>query len=400
MARIRPFLIISGALVIAVLLLGLANRSRSSEPAAPAPATASPTPEQALTPADLQSVLEARVARGPGGMVAYTRIDSQAPVFAAAGQADRERGTAMAATDRFRIYSITKTFTALVVLQLVDEGRLSLDDRLVDLLPDPAVARLPFADRITVRQLLNHTSGAYDYLDDESPFLADAFFGPAADGSKVWTPAELLAYADGARHGPYFAPGDGVHYSNTGYILLGLIVERVTGHTYAEELQRRVIAPLGLRETTLDDQRFQEAPDRYVPGYFPAPGGEVLNLAGTNASWAWAAGGIISSAADLARFADALFTGALLSPESGLRMFTFQDHGAGELTFGFGVLRVDTPAGRIFGTDGDSGGYSAMLARVPEAHMTAVILQNWWPNDGETRAVITDVLAIAEGRNR
>lgn len=137
-----------------------------------------------------------------------------------------------------------------------------------------------------------------------------------------------------------------------------------------------------------------------MPGYFPTPGGEVLNLAGTNASWAWSAGGIISSAADLARFADALFTGALLSPESGLRMFTFQDRGEGELTFGFGVFRVDTPSGRVFGTDGDSGGYSAMLVRVLEAHLTAVVLQNWWPNDGETRAVVGDMLALAEGSNR
>ncbi len=119
----------------------------------------------------------------------------------------RPRSTA---ADRFRIYSITKTFTAIVVLQLVDEGVLSLDDTVARWLDDPAVARIPNIDRVTLRQLLTHTSGIYDYADDtDSPFCADAFLGPNADWTKVWTPPELLAYADGANHAPYFAPGQG-----------------------------------------------------------------------------------------------------------------------------------------------------------------------------------------------
>src|SRR3712207_5373820 len=196
MLRIRPLLILGAAGLAALILLGLTTCARSSEQPTPAAATGTAIPAQRLTAAGLTSLLDARTGDRPGGIVAYARIDGEAPVLAAAGLADRGRSTPIAVTDRFRIYSITKTFTALVVLQLVDEGRLSLDDRLSELLPDPAAARLPHADRITVRQLLNHTSRVYEYADDDSPFLEDAFVGPAADGSKVSTPAELLAYAD------------------------------------------------------------------------------------------------------------------------------------------------------------------------------------------------------------
>ena len=149
-----------------------------------------------------------------------------APLLGAAGVASREGQTPLRATDRFRLYSIAKTFTAIVVLQLADAGVLSLDDPVRRWLDAPAVARIPHTDRITLRQLLTHTSGIYDYQDEaDSPFYVDAFFGPGADWSRVWAPPELLAYADGARHAPYFAPGQGVAYANTNYVLLGLLVE-------------------------------------------------------------------------------------------------------------------------------------------------------------------------------
>jgi D-alanyl-D-alanine carboxypeptidase len=167
------------------------------------------------------------------------------------GVASLETQTPLKETDRFRNYSIAKTFTAIVVLQLADEAVLTLDDTVAQWLDDPAVGRIPNVDTATLRQLLNHTSGIYDFADDtDSPFWEDAFLGPDVDWAKVWTLDEVLAYADGANHAPYFAPVEGYHYSNTDYILLGMIVEKATGGPFSDELTRRILDPLGLADTS------------------------------------------------------------------------------------------------------------------------------------------------------
>ena len=131
----------------------------------------------------------------PSASSAAARSSSTGPPGSPASNSE----TPLAPTDRFRIYSITKTFTAVLVLQLVDEGVLTLDDTVSQWLDDPVVGRIPNVDRITLRQLLTHTSGVYDYFDDDSPFWQDAYFGEGADWTRVWTPQELLAYADGAK---------------------------------------------------------------------------------------------------------------------------------------------------------------------------------------------------------
>jgi D-alanyl-D-alanine carboxypeptidase len=147
----------------------------------------------------LDAALAAAVEQGLPGVTLLVERDGE-PVYAgAAGVASIEREAPLKPTDRHRIYSIAKAFTATVVLQLVDEGVLQLDDTVARWLDDPAVGRIPHVDRITLRQLLNHTSGIYDYGDEaDSPFFADAFLGEGADWATVWTPQELLTYADGA----------------------------------------------------------------------------------------------------------------------------------------------------------------------------------------------------------
>jgi D-alanyl-D-alanine carboxypeptidase len=150
-----------------------------------------------------------------------------------AGVVNIEQETPMQAADRFRINSIAKMFTATVVLQLVDEGLLTMKDTVTHRLSDPVVLKIPNVHQITLRQLLNHSSGIYDFADDrESQFWVDAFLGPNADWAKVWTMDEMLAYADGANHDPYFEPGTSVYYSNSDYLLLGLIVEEATANSY------------------------------------------------------------------------------------------------------------------------------------------------------------------------
>ncbi|MGQ0568282.1 MAG: serine hydrolase domain-containing protein, partial [Armatimonadota bacterium] len=141
--------------------------------------------------------------------------------------------------DQFRIASLTKTFVAVVVLQLVGEGKLSLDDAVENRLP----GLVPNGRNITIRYLINHTSGLFDYVEDQNVFRR-----LVSNTSRVWSPQELIAV--GTSHKALFAPGRGWAYSNTGYLLLGLIVEKVTGISLGEELRQRIFVPLGLRGTT------------------------------------------------------------------------------------------------------------------------------------------------------
>ncbi len=280
---LAPGLLLAPALIPAT---AQASTMAASPPANPANLNGS---DRLANP---DALLAAGVAGGVPGLV--LRVDrGGAPLFSgAAGVASQEEQTPLRDTDRFRLYSIAKTFTATVVLQLVDEGVLSLEDTVRRWLDDPAVGRIPNTDSITLRQLLTHTSGIYDYQDGaDSPFYLDAFFGPGADWARVWTPPELLAYADGARHAPYFAPGRGVAYANTNYVLLGLLVEAATGRPFRDELRDRILGPLALHHTSLEEGAAL-APD-VVQGY-QRQEGQLVNVSAVNLTWAWAAGGLVS----------------------------------------------------------------------------------------------------------
>ena len=173
------------------------------------PAAATPTSGVALT-FGFDDVLQAAIDQGLTGVALAVDQDGRMLFDGVAGLANGEAQTPLAPTDRFRIYSITKTFTAVLVLQLVDEGILTLDDTVSQWLDDPVVARIPNVDRITIRQLLTHTSGVYDYYNGaDSSFVDDAITGEGADWSKVWTAQEVLAYVDGTRQAADFDPGPG-----------------------------------------------------------------------------------------------------------------------------------------------------------------------------------------------
>ena len=184
--------------------------------------------------------MHALVKAGVPGVVVHVRRD-RSVVELAAGRADLAEPRRMTTDDRFKVGSITKTFVATAVLQLVAEGRLHLGDTVARWLP----GLVPGGDRITVRQLLMHTSGLFDYLDDPRPFA------PYLNGDfrHFWTPRQLVRIA--VSHPPLFAPGTGFSYTNTGYVLLGLIAERADGERLAVQLRRRIFAPLHLTATRL-----------------------------------------------------------------------------------------------------------------------------------------------------
>ncbi|MFD8708753.1 serine hydrolase domain-containing protein [Kitasatospora sp. NPDC059648] len=338
-------------LTAAVTLASLAALTPNAV-AAPAPAPA--TRSEAV--AELRPELDALVDQGTStAALAEVRDHGRVTWRGAAGTADLATGRPARADGRFRIASVTKTFVSTVTLQLVGEGRIGLDDPIEHYLP----GAVPNGSAITVRQLLNHTSGLANYLDD--PKVRD--FTEAgnrqflATGRWVeYTPERLLAI--GAALPPYFAPGRGWHYSNTNYVVAGMLIERVTGHSWRDEVQNRIIRPLGLQHTTLPTTS-TAVPGPHAHGYLKLPEGpaDVTRLSPTIAD---ASGAAISTTDDLTRFHAALFGGRLLAPAQLTEMTTTvpipqaPDHAE----YGLGVARYDLSCGQFWGHTGDIPGYS------------------------------------------
>jgi D-alanyl-D-alanine carboxypeptidase len=325
----------------------------------------------------------------PGANIILDRPDAET-WHAALGMSDLQHATPMSPDLHMRIGSITKTMTATVVLQLVDEGALGLDDTLGTLLPD--VTTIPNADRMTVRHLLSMKSGVFDCLKDES-FIPQVF----ADPTRPWTPQEMIALA--ARHDPAFAPGEDIAYSNTGYILLGLIAERRASEPIGAVLERRLFTPLGMTQTSLPDDATLAEP--FAHGYIAdprQPTGSLADLTALNATVAWAAGGVVSTVGDLDTWLKALVGGSLLSAELQRERLTFtpmkRDPGVPPFGYGLGIANLD---GQI-GHDGSILGFHSLAVYRPETGESTVILANLDPTGGSKDATEAIAEAIAATR--
>ncbi|MFJ2158026.1 serine hydrolase domain-containing protein [Streptomyces sp. NPDC087856] len=268
-------------------------------------------PEAAASPTGrtddlLQSNANAIAATGTVGVLAES-VGPRGKRFATAGYADPVAKTPVRPGDTFRIGSSTKTFVSTVVLQLVGEGRISLDDPVDRWLPGVVSGNGNDGRDITVRQLLQHTAGLYDYVAD-LPGIASTE-GFEANRYRHYEPADLVAIA--MKHKPDFAPGADWKYSNTDYILAGMIIEKVTGQSWRKQVERRIIQPLGLRHTTVpgDDPTL---PGRHLKGYSNFGSGAAIDVTDVNMSWGGAAGEIVSTTQDLASFYQALLRGDLL----------------------------------------------------------------------------------------
>src|SRR4029453_13754270 len=228
----------------------------------------------------------------------------------ASGVAARRTGRPMRPELHFRAGSLTKSLVATVVLQLVAEGRLSLQDSLQRWLP----GILPYGEQVTIRQLLNHTSG----VPHNWATVEQTLYRSPGGRFRVWTPRELVALV--ADQPPGFPPGTAWSYSNTGYLLLGLVVETASGSTLGQELHRRIFGPLGLHGTSFPETS-PGIPSPRSRGYSLPLGpqgepldGPLLDLTAQNPSWAWAAGALVSALEDLTGFLRALLGGRLLPP--------------------------------------------------------------------------------------
>ena len=292
---------------------------------------------------------------------------------------------------------MTKSFVATVVLQLAGEGRLGLDDSLQRWLP----GAVPGGEHITIRQLLNHTSGLYNYTDELLPRLTAK---PARQAlrqmaARNFQPRQLVAIA--ADHPPLFPPGERFAYSNTNYILLGLVVERVTGDRLAAQLHQRILAPLKLADTELPGTQ-RRVRGRHVHGYappdqswLPSDGpASLVDVTQTNPSWSWAAGAMVSSATDLARFYQALRSGRLLGPGLLEAMRTTVDaseqFGAGA-GYGLGLLRLPLGcAGQVWGHGGEIPGYATVAFSSRDAARQLILVSNLVPAPGRAVQVAVE----------
>ncbi|WP_380284122.1 serine hydrolase domain-containing protein [Kitasatospora purpeofusca] len=285
-----------------------------------------------------------------------------------AGVAELDDRSAVDPDGRFRIGSLTKMFTATVVLQLVGEGRVRLDDPVSAYLPGV----VPGGERITVRQLLDHTSGLFSYTDDQRfvPRTAEGVEAWAATGRwRTWTAEEIVA--DAVAHPPYFAPGASWHYSNTNYLLAGMIIQKSTGRTWNQEVERRIIRPLGLRQTSMPvSSPLITGPHAHL--YTQLPGGPVDTTL-INPSAGGAAGAGISSTADLARFHAALFGGRLLRPAELAAMKATVDTGVPGYRYGLGVGSVDLGCGVVWGHSGSIHRNIAYVLGTEDGRRQAVV---------------------------
>ncbi|MFI9615927.1 serine hydrolase domain-containing protein [Streptomyces sp. NPDC052023] len=289
------------------------------------------------------------------------------------GVADKETGRRMTPDLYTRIGSETKTFTVTALLRLVDEGRIGLDDVI-----GQYVEGVPNGDRITLRQLAGMRSGLYNYSEDQ-----DFFKALTSDPQRPFTPQELLDYS--FRHPVLFQPGEKFFYSNTNLILLGLVVEKISGLPLQDYIRESVTGPAGMDRTLLATNA--AFPEPHAQGYTnQTADGKVADSTDWNPSWGWAAGAMISTLEDLRVWAPTVATGVLpdgrtlVSPATQKQRLETPPTGIPGAGYGLGIFDVQ---GWI-GHNGSLPGYESLTIYLPQAEATLVVVLNTDIGEGGT----------------
>ncbi len=358
------------------------------------------TPANSDPSSRLQAALERAVSRNPtSGGVLLVDVPGRLHFTGGAGVSDPVTGRRAAADDRFRIASVSKTMTAAVVLELAAEGRIGLDGTLMPYLPVTLLDRLHVMSRvfpretqsrgreITIRQLLGHQSGLADYFfeaDQDRDGVGDMVELITLDPTRHWQPPELLEFAI-VHTRPLFAPGTGYHYSDTNYLLLGLVIEAVTRKPLAEVYRERLFRALGM-------------PDTYLQAYEPATPGPPLSYVHFYGRVVppsveipgWGGGGLVSSTEELARFVRALFAGGVFDDAAMLvQMQGWSAHSGGD--YGLGLMRRFYPGAELWGHNGYWGSF---MYYWPQRRV--VICGTLNDSDADARSLVTDVIRIVE----
>jgi D-alanyl-D-alanine carboxypeptidase len=356
------------------------------------PPPGSPAGTSALKPIDqaaLQNLVDttARELLVPGALVLLRTPQGDFPV--SSGTTQLGTTSPPRADTHFRIASNTKSMTAAVIVQLAQEGKLRLDDPVSRYVPS-----VPNGDNITIDELLTMRSGLYSYTD--APELAASL---DRDPTKAWTPEEVLAIA--FAHPPNFPPGTAYEYCNTNYALLGLIAEQVDGKPLARAMQDRLFGPLGMHDTFLPARTSNTIPAPYSHGYlygsslfvltdtpYP-PDMQAAARAGTllptdytdlNHSFAYAAGGVISTASDLAIWIEALVTGRVFDAAYQRRWLDSLQAKDPSMPdgqqYGYGMERLRWGPNAVYFHGGETPGYNAHMGYDTNSQMTFVMWTN------------------------
>ncbi|MDX2227889.1 MAG: serine hydrolase domain-containing protein [Verrucomicrobiae bacterium] len=315
------------------------------------------------------------------GVVVGVFIPGRGKFVEAFGRGDLKRETAVKSTDRFRIGDITKSFLATVLLQLQDENKLRLDDRAAAFFPE-----YPRLGPVTLRQLAGNTSGLFDYVNGP-----DYRFKPMFEYPKgVWKPEQLLRLGLKDPRHPVFAPGLRFDSCNTNFILLGEIIRKITGHPPAAEIEKRILRPLGLKETVFPANTDSTIASPFAHGYYQAEGKmrlpemeplttaylkgrPMIDASGFNPSYRGAAGAMISTLHDLKVWAPLLAQGTLLSPESQRQRTQFTaSQPNGKVGYGLGLTHMYG----FLGHNGTTPGYNCCVYHLPDQDATMVVLIN------------------------
>jgi D-alanyl-D-alanine carboxypeptidase len=315
--------------------------------------------------ARLQTRLDSlhRAGRFAGAQLAVAMPDGSI-IALATGMADTAKREPMTTRHLLLQGSVGKTYASAVAMQLIHEGKISLDDPIAKYLgSEPWFSRLPNAQSITVRQLMNHTSGLVRYEFNER-FTADLTASP----DRVWKPEELVAYIFDTAAA--FAAGEGWDYSDTNYIVLGMIMEKVTGRAFYDLARERVFRPAGLTQTVPSDSRtIAGLANGYAGANNPFGGTDAMLVDGRmviNPQFEWTGGGMASSAADLARWGKLLYEGGAFDPSMLPRLLDGVPARLGQNTkYGLGVIIRETPLGTLYGHSGFFPGYQAEVLYVP-----------------------------------
>ncbi|MFF3819219.1 serine hydrolase domain-containing protein [Streptomyces bluensis] len=353
-----------------------------------APAAAAPAGAVRAGHSATQKAMDAAVKDGVPGVTARAK-DAHGVWKATSGVGDLRTGKPRSAEDRYRVGSVTKTFVATVLLQLEAEGELSLDDTVEKWLPGVVRGNGHDGRNVTLRQLLNHTSGIFNVTQDktfiERYFAKDGFFEHRYD---TLTPEDLLAYA--MKNEPDFDPGMSWHYSNTNYVLSAMVIKKVTGHWYGDEIRARIIEPFGLHATIVPrtDPRMPHPSSRAYGKLARETTGPTYDVTEWNPTLAYGSGNMISDSADLSRFYTALVRGRLLPQKQQNELTATVGTDDPKRRYGLGLTDVELSCGvHVWGHGGDAyGTHTIALTTADGRHSLAFNFNGDW--SGDSNAVI------------
>lgn len=292
----------------------------------------------------------------------------------ASGKADLHNNINMKSCNISRVGSTVKMFTATTVLKLMEEGKLNLDDKISSYLQGNIIDKIENADKATIRQLLQHSSGIYNYIQNLKFQTASL-----NDFIREWKPDDLLNYAHNQK--AYFQPDEDVRYSNTGYILLGLLIEKIEGKPFYKVFEEKIVSPLGLTMTKFAAK--DHIPDGTVRGYIDMYSNLQVVESTYFSGWDYytADGGLISNPYDMNVFFRALMNGQIINSNSLNEMLTWKtptepDPDFFPISYGLGIFKIETDKGIAYMHSGDAVGYYANMLYFPSDTTTIVYAVN------------------------